>query len=221
MARPCAGKDVLQMNASGTSHSQGHVRRDASPLDLRVPEDRLTAPGLGRQVGPRAEPDPEEPDRFLGVLLFVEGQLRGSRLARSLPFDAFSQDGHARIVRMLDRSRKLKLTHYQRFATQEPRAAVLDERRDHLGERFATHEPLAERVSGFGGHLGESFATHEPFAAGVSQFVQALHEWGDVLCERFATRQPLAAVLHEKLEAQCERFATQEPLAAGSVRIFV
>jgi hypothetical protein len=40
------------------------------------------------------------------------------------------------------------------------------------------------------------------------------HEWREALCKRFATHEPLAAVLHEWREALCERFATQEPFVA-------
>jgi hypothetical protein len=53
-----------------------------------------------------------------------------------------------------------------------------------------------------------------PFAALLLEFVEALHEWPATLCERFATREPLAAMLHEWSPALCERFATHEPLAA-------
>jgi hypothetical protein len=41
-----------------------------------------------------------------------------------------------------------------------------------------------------------------------------LREWREALCKRFATHEPLAAVLPEWPEALCKRFATHEPLAA-------
>jgi hypothetical protein len=53
-----------------------------------------------------------------------------------------------------------------------------------------------------------------PFAALLLEFVEALHEWPATLCERFATREPLAPVPYERPGHLCKRFTTHEPLAA-------
>jgi len=54
----------------------------------------------------------KEPDRRFGVGLLFKAQLGAAGLAGSGPLDAFAEDCHGPSVRMLDRSGKIKLTHY-------------------------------------------------------------------------------------------------------------
>ncbi len=130
-------------------------------------------------------------------------------------------------VAMLDRSGKLKLTHYQRFGLVEPLAARLRKRfglieplAARLCKRFGLVEPLAARlckrfgpVEPLAARPCERFALAEPLAARLCKRFGLVEPLTARLCKRFAAVEPLAARL-------CQRFAVVEPLAAHLCKRF-